>query len=414
MRSYSIFLVRLIVIVLTVLIATPRLEAQQRTSSSADSTLSLQFKDIDVSEVFRMLSERSSLNIVAESGVSGRVTLFLEDVTPSEALDIIINLNNLAYVREGNVIMVFTDQKYQSVYGRKFRDQARMKVFRFGYAPVQQASTQLASLKTKDGFLIADNRTNSLIVFDVPTALKQYANAIEVLDIPVETRVYDLDHVSVGKIRELITPFVSSSAVVLADPAANRLIVRDAPAYLAVIDDIVPEWDTPSVIITQAFELNYAIAKDVVVRLTDRLTPEVGSVEVDANTNTLIVADLPDVLADIETFLRNLDRRPYEVRIEAKILQISLDDGFNMGVNWEAVTNEFQNVTDLTTTGQFRVLGEGDDRLTITGGKLEKNNYTALIEMLATQGRTRLLSSPTLMVLNNTAARILVGSTVPD
>jgi len=135
--------------------------------------------------------------------------------------------------------------------------------------------------------------------------------------------------------------------------------------------------------------------------------------EIVTTTNSLIISDLPHVIEDLAEFLGSVDRCPLEVQIEAKILQIALDDGFKMGVDWQYVTDEIENISDFTASGSFRVLSDDDERIAISGGDLAKDNYTALIEMLATQGETRILSSPSLMVLNNTEARILVGSTVP-
>jgi type II secretory pathway component HofQ len=97
---------------------------------------SLNFKNMNIIEVFRALSESSDFNIVASSGVKGNVTLFLADVTAREAFDIVVNLNNLAYVQDGKTIMVFTEQEYQSLYNRKFRDQPVMRAFSFTHVSV--------------------------------------------------------------------------------------------------------------------------------------------------------------------------------------------------------------------------------------------------------------------------------------
>ena len=381
--------------------------------SDSEGKISLQFKNMNIIEVLRTLSERSDLNIVASSGVKGNITVFLDDVTAKEALDIIVNLNNLAYVQEAKTIMVFTEQEYQSLYNRKFRDQPRMKTFTFKHVLVGQVASQLASLKTKDGYVIADPRTNTLIVVDILSALKAFTNAIEVLDRPVETRVFQLEYSSASDVKELISPLLGSGANIIVDATANRLIVTDASASLERAAAIVSQYDTPKSTITKAFQLKYAAVKDLLPVITSHLGQNSGRISSDEKTNTILVTDLPAVVQQIEAVIDVFDRKPLEVRIEAKILQISLDAGSKMGVDWEAVTNEFQDVTDLTGKARFRILGESEDGLVITGGDLEKDKYTALIEMLATQGKTDLLSAPQLVVLNNTEARILVGSTVP-
>jgi len=163
-----------------------------QTGSAGDSTISLQLKEINLTDALRTLSQQSKYNFVVESGVQGRVNLYLEKVKPLEALEILVKMYNLAYVRDGNTIMVFTEQTYQSVYGRKFRDLVQMRVFRLEHTKALEVSTQLASLKTKDGHIIVDSRTNSIIAFDVPETLGKYASVIDVLDLLVLTSVFDL------------------------------------------------------------------------------------------------------------------------------------------------------------------------------------------------------------------------------
>ena len=101
----------------------------QEKPASEPNKLTLQYKNMDIIDVLRTLSEKSGLNIVAGKEVTGRITIFLTDVDVLDALDIISEVNNLAYVKEGNTIKVFSEQKYEQLYGRKFRDKTIVKTF---------------------------------------------------------------------------------------------------------------------------------------------------------------------------------------------------------------------------------------------------------------------------------------------
>src|SRR5205085_5324153 len=86
------------------------LEANGTTSTTQKKytghPISLDFKDGDLQDIFRLFADISGLNVVVNPGISGRVTLKLNEVPWDQALDLILKANGLGYTLEGNVIRI--------------------------------------------------------------------------------------------------------------------------------------------------------------------------------------------------------------------------------------------------------------------------------------------------------------------
>jgi type IV pilus assembly protein PilQ len=170
-----------------------------RTLSSGDRTytgepLSLNLKDADIKDVLRTFAQLTGLNIAIDPGVAGTVTVDFTDVPWDQALELILKQNALSYVLEGNVMRVgsvarLTAEKAQI---RELQEAERLNVslttlsFRLSYArasEVQSLLTQIASPRAK---IIVDNRTNQLIISEIPTYLQTMRNLIDSVDVPTK------------------------------------------------------------------------------------------------------------------------------------------------------------------------------------------------------------------------------------
>jgi general secretion pathway protein D len=205
---------------------------------------------------------------------------------------------------------------------------------------------------------------------------------------------------------------VSAGGKVEADPASNHLLVIDAPDRLQRVAEFVRGADVPSPALLEIFSLQYAKAEEVIAKLKDELTPGLGSVAADKATNKVFIRDLPDNLPYLQQLIKALDQKTRQVLIEAKIIQIVLNDNFKMGVDWEAVTSRLGGIK---LDAAFRILADTDPgtRATVSGLSTDAGTLTALIEALRGVGKTDLLSNPRITCVDGQEARILVGSTIP-
>lgn len=135
-------------------------------------------------------------------------------------------------------------------------------------------------------------------------------------------------------------------------------------------------------------------------------------------TGIVVVRALPDELVTIEKYLEKsqliLKR---QVVIEAKILEVALNDGFQSGINWQALGQHGSNSNKSVTTrvGSSPIANVADlvDPLKIGGAfrlNASLNDFTAVIQLLESQGNVQVLSSPKISTINNQKAVIKVGS----
>lgn len=135
------------------------------------------------------------------------------------------------------------------------------------------------------------------------------------------------------------------------------------------------------------------------------------SVVVSPQTGIIVVKALPHELREVEIYLdkaeKSLNR---QVILEAKILEVQLNDGFQSGINWSYLTNKFK-VSSLGSTAagfsDIDNLGDFSGSFTLD---LKQGNFNNFVKLLSTQGNVQVLSSPRISTVNNQKAIIKVGS----
>lgn len=308
----------------------------------------LDLKNIDILDVLKLISQKSGINIIANQNVTGRVTVFLRNIEVEEALRIIVESYGWAYEKDSGIIKVSTAMDYQAKHGVPFGKKIETAIRQLLYATTPDMMTVLNQIKSSVGKVIPDEKSGTVILMDSPDKIDEMIAIIHKLDVPIETRI---------------------------------------------------------------FQLSYAKADLIAEKLNEIITPDVGSLKFDERSNRLVVKDTPQKLRQIEDVIAAFDRKEKEVLIEAKILQINLTDDYKLGVDWQSVVSDFQ---ELTFKSNFDVLQASDKRGTVSIGTVgTDNDYWALLQALEVVGTSDILSSPRIMTVNNKEARILVGSSEP-
>lgn len=222
------------------------------------------------------------------------------------------------------------------------------------------------------------------------------------------TKIYQLEFAIAEDVKNLLSQIKTDAGQLIIDGKTNVLIVKDVPEKVAEMESVLTKVDVP--IQTLVFPVNYAIAEELSAKIQELLTPAVGSVRFDERSNRIIVSDIASKLESIEQLILAFDQRQKEVFIEAKIIQITLSDEFKMGVDWEALVEGYH---DLSFNSNFDILGTTNKAGRVSIGTISNDNYTAMLEALDVIGSTEILSSPRITALNNEEAKILVGSSEP-
>ena len=164
--------------------------------------ISVNLKDVDLKDFFRLIHEISGLNVVLDPQVKGTLTIVLDDVPWDQALDIVLKNNDLSRQLEGNILRIATvDTLKREAESRRAQIDAealavdKVTITRFlSYAHSKDLVPTLKKFISQRGDVVADDRTNSLVISDIPAALPQIDRIIQQMDrktqeVEIEARV---------------------------------------------------------------------------------------------------------------------------------------------------------------------------------------------------------------------------------
>ncbi len=327
-----------------------------------ETRVSFDLRRMEVVDVLKLLAVEGDLNVVASKDVSGPVTLLLQDVSVGEALERVLSIADLAYRVEGNVIAVQPNRDYEARQGVDFYDRRQTHVARLKYASPQRLAAMLENIKSDVGKIVYDDGTGMLVLVDTPAKIAMMKEIIEQVEIPTVRRVLPTE--------------------------------------------------------TQVFELKYAALDDVKGEVQKALSPEIGTLHVDKRTNVLMVTDLPHQMKRIATLIQAFDRKPRVVFIEAKIVEVTLNDEFRAGIDWQrlldftlggnsdekgtySITPSVNLPLGQTGLGKLRIASVGNDRLSV------------VLDAISSITDTEVLSNPHLIVAEGEEATINVSERQP-
>lgn len=221
-------------------------------------------------------------------------------------------------------------------------------------------------------------------------------------------KVQPVEFMDLAELVKILERVRTESGKIMPSESSRSLILMDTPEAVASMEEIVRGLDRAPA--TKVFELAYADAGKILPEVSELLTPDFGTVRKDMRSNTLVVSDMPAKIDEAARIIAAFDKKDREVLVQAKIIQVNLGDEFKLGVDWTGLVRDFH---DLTLSGDFDVIKSNDKSGRLSIGTLSKDEYEATVEALQTIGDTRILSSPSIVALNNHEAKILVGSTEP-
>ena len=170
--------------------------------------IDLKVTNADVTEVLRTFAQISGLNIIIQPGVQGAVTAELENVPWDQALEQILKINGLGYEVEGNVMRIApvavlrqeAQEEQQLAQAKALSIPLQTIYRRLSYASATQIAGLLrsgqAGLLSQRGSVIVDERTNSLIIKELPAFMDTIVSVIDRLDSPepqvmIEARIIE-------------------------------------------------------------------------------------------------------------------------------------------------------------------------------------------------------------------------------
>jgi type IV pilus assembly protein PilQ len=169
--------------------------------------ISLDFKDADIHNIFRLIAEVSNLNVITTEDVKGKITIRLVNVPWDQALDVILASKNLIKMEEGNVLRITTIENMRKEREEKQKEEETL-------------------LKTRDTKLKLEEPGKKILKVN-------YAKALDLQKLLLEQK-------------EAGRGFLSPQGSVKADERTNTIIIQDIRTYLEDIEQLVRELDSPT------------------------------------------------------------------------------------------------------------------------------------------------------------------------
>lgn len=170
---------------------------------------------------------------------------------------------------------------------------------------------------------------------------------------------------------------------------------------------------------TKTFTLNFGKASEIIASI-EKMKSGRGNMDYDDRTNTIIVTDTPTQVLLISEVIEKLDATTPQVLIEARIVETTISDQVDVGIDWltqvtatgakNATTWPFANSSDNKyISNDFQ--GIANDNFSY--GTLDFSQVQAVFEFLDTKTDSNILSNPRIVTLDNQPAQIVVGTQYP-
>lgn len=284
--------------------------------------------------------------------------------------------------------------------------------------------------------VIADTRTNRIIIKGDPTTRKRLRQMIETLDVPAADRlgglkVFRLKYASAKNLAEILQGLVTGQAV---NSSSNSTGTSSGSSSLSSNNSLNnnSSSNTSGNNTSSAIQLNTGMNAEQ--GGISSFSANGVSIIADATQNSLVVKADPQLMREIESAINQLDIRRQQVLIEAAIIEVEGTDADQLGVQWalgdissgiglinfDNFGTSLKNVAAgyltgggagaASTVGAGTSLVLGDYR---EGSDGSRRLYGALIQALKESTKSNLLSTPSIVTMDNEEAYIVVGENVP-
>jgi type II secretory pathway component GspD/PulD (secretin) len=281
----------------------------------------------------------------------------------------------------------------------------------------------IKTILTRDGKVTVMESENRLVVVDHPHAIETIQKLVSELDAPgsgLRVVQFAPSHLRVASLTEAIRSLLSKDGRININDAENRLIVIDYPHIIRKVETLFQDADTPrNGLRSIDLRAQNTDAKDLQNAVASLLSKD-GKVALVDNENRLVISDYPANLERIEDMFRQLDTARSQVRITALIYDMSTEDIYRVGLNWNHSLKDNHNAAGAPQTG-FSIdslmqvpQAAGSPASVITLWNLNRAfDIRAVIDAMNNCTDSRLLADPSVVVVDRKTAQFKIVTEVP-
>ncbi|MCY1288085.1 Type II secretion system protein D [compost metagenome] len=444
----------------------PSLAAQPAGAPAGDAQQQQQdgwtinLKDADIREFIDQIADITGETFIVDPRVKGQVSVVSKaPLGLNEVYQLFLSVmatHGFTVVTQGDQARIIPNAEAKAEAGssRSGAERLETRVIQVQHTPVTELIPLIRPLVPQYGHLAAVTSANALIISDRAANIARIEDLMRQLDQKGDRdyTVLNLRHAWVMDAAEVLNASLNrgqskgtSGTQVIADARTNRLIILGPPAARNKLAGLAQSLDTPTSrsANTRVIRLRHNDAKalaETLGEISEGLKGEEGGggeqgapsggrpqnilIRADESLNALVMLAEPDVVTAMEDIVRQLDVPRAQVMVEAAIVEISGDITDALGVQWAVDARgstgglggvNFGN-TGLSVGTVLNAIRDDEIPDSLPDGAIigiGTDNFAALITALSANSKSNLLSTPSLLTLDNQRAEILVGQNVP-
>jgi general secretion pathway protein D len=411
-------------------------------SALAADRLRMNMRDADIRALIQWVADNTDRNIIVHKDVRGTVTVMSSDeVSPEQAYQVflsVLDVHGYAAIETEQAVKIVPKNIAKSGLPLEGSAQSDMvvSIIALEYLTASNMAALIRPLISQAATLAPSDETNSIIIADHRSNIVKLRQLITQLDRAdsAEIELLRLNNANAADILASIKALVPNSNAGISlsmDERSNTILLSGDPARRARIRNLVEQLDTPlnGQGNTQVIYLHYVDASELVPILksvadainTDNNERSSVSIESSESANALVINAPPAMLTTMKRVIDQLDIRRAQVLVEALVVEVSGDVASDIGVSWITENTADVNNGVVGAVNALGDLGLGsiNDSGTfipsrgLTFGYFEDGDLLAAVRALEATQNTNVLSTPTVVAIDNEEASLLVGQNVP-
>lgn len=432
------------------------------------------YKDADLGQIVEAVSQVTGKNFIIDPRVKAQVTML--SATPMtadafyEAFLSILQVHGFVAVPAGRVIKIIPDANARQVPANDLPDRVSSssdeivtQVVVLKSVSAAQLVPILRPLIPQYGHLAAYPSSNALIISDRANNVNRLLRIIQRIDQANndEVEVVRLENASAAEVVRVVNSLNQASAAaeggtsqvkLVADERTNSVLMSGEKSQRLRLRALVAHLDTPLETggDTQVRYLKYAEAEKIATKLKEQLQgggtqgapaaqgaqaalEKSTTIWAEPSTNALVITAPPKLMRQLMSVVDRLDIRRLQVQVEAIIVEVTGSKSIDFGVNWlvdgsrdNFVAGGFVQPLGSAGTTIASVIAAARDPsnipasavptgFTVGVGRLKDTgtNFAAILNAAAGDANTNIISTPTIVTLDNQEAQIKVATEVP-
>jgi len=417
------------------------------------------YRQADIQQIIEAVGEVTGRNFVVDPRVQAQVTLLsFSPMTPDAFYDTFLatlQVHGYVALDSGDVVKIVPDANARQLPGAppgSTGDQLVTQTVRLENVGAAQLVPILRPLVPQYGHLAAHTTSNMLIIADRAANVVRMLNIVARIDQAGndEIEIIPLENASASQIVRMLSALNQASAAagsapgvqLAADERTNSLLLSGAQSGRLRYRALIAHLDTPTEGggDTRVRYLNYANSEDLAANLQTQFgalgeggvggTSQAITIWSDAPTNALVINAPANILQDMNSVIDRLDIPRAQVKVDAIIVEVTEDKAAEFGVTWAidaAQDNIGIGLTNFpaTSTGiaQVAAATQSDipnaslapQGISFGVGRINRSetSWAAILTALQGDATTNIISTPSIVTMDNEQAEISVGQEVP-